>query len=364
MEISFFASPTDIKNLFTEIEAKTPLHYFWGFGGPLADVIGPFNSCDEIDCFGYALDHIYRLDFNVAKEPFQIAQNMRGYYNQSCALSLTLYGRTGTAYMETAFLSAAISCPINAPQNSECRKLFLRIKRKMTKSWHKINGMFFGDEVYEKRMNLIFLNREGYVNNPFYFDDGDNICETPSDRLSDKGGRCFIEAPFTLKVTDSINGFYSSERDIIELFRAIEEQFSLRYKYRKEKSEYSKEFFTSFAVLREDVKKQNLVCAYELQYRNSVEIQMGSHCGNVVVPWSIGFERSCPRYGGTLFRFIIELITKSFKPVHIKHYGTYYLSPEIWESKEHLIFDNGDPRFRWENGEFVNVWRAEWEAMK
>lgn len=364
MELSFFASPSDIKGLFTEIEAKTPLHYFWGFGGPLADVVGPFDSCDEIDGFGYALDYTYRLDFNVVSEPFQIVQNMRGYYNQSCTLSLMLCGRTGATITDKNFPSAVISCPINAPQNSECRKLFYRIKRKINKNWHKINGMFFGDEVYSKRKDLIFLNREGYVDTPFYFDDGDKICETSSNPLSDKGERCFIDTPFTLKITDLINGFYSSERDIIELFQAVEKHFSLRYRYRKEGPEYSKEFFTSFSVLQRDVQQQNLVCAYELQYRNSVEIQMGSYHDNVVVPWSIGYERFCPRYGGTLLRFIIELLTKSFKPIHIKHYGTYYLSPEIWNCKEHLIFDNGDPRFRWKNGEFVNVWRAEWEAMK
>ena len=85
---------------------------------------------------------------------------------------------------------------------------------------------------------------------------------------------------------------------------------------------------------------------------------------DVVVPGRITYMSGCPRYGGTLLRKLTELFEGSFNRVILKHYGTYYLGPDIWNAKERLIFDNGDPRFRWEDGTFKNVWRAEWEAMR
>ena len=62
MKLEFFASPADIKALFHELEEKIELCYIWGFSVPCPDVLNVFSSCDEIDCFGYALDSVYWID--------------------------------------------------------------------------------------------------------------------------------------------------------------------------------------------------------------------------------------------------------------------------------------------------------------
>ena len=100
---------------------------------------------------------------------------------------------------------------------------------------------------------------------------------------------------------------------------------------------------------------------------NTIDVTLGGFrvdMKNVVVPGMITYMGGCPKYGGTLLRKLNKLLEMSFNSVSVKHYGTYYLGPDIWAVKEHLIFDNGDPRFRWNEGTFKNVWRAEWEAMK
>lgn len=62
MKLEFFASPADIKALFHELEEKIEMCYIWGFSVPCPDVLTVFSSCDEIDCFGYALDPAYWID--------------------------------------------------------------------------------------------------------------------------------------------------------------------------------------------------------------------------------------------------------------------------------------------------------------
>lgn len=84
---------------------------------------------------------------------------------------------------------------------------------------------------------------------------------------------------------------------------------------------------------------------------------------DVVVPGSITYLRACPIYGGTLLRTANRLFQEFFHPTVIKHYDTYYMGPDIWQRKEQLIFDNDDPRFRFVDGEYVHVWRKDWDAF-
>ena len=71
----FFASATDIKALFQEIEQMLGICYTWGFGVPCLDVLNIFDSCNEIDCFGYALDSTYWIDIHFRDTTFNLIQN-------------------------------------------------------------------------------------------------------------------------------------------------------------------------------------------------------------------------------------------------------------------------------------------------
>ena len=64
VKLYFFATPTDIKFLFQSIEQKIDICYIWGFSVPCPDALNVFNSCDEIDCFGYAIDSEYWIDIH------------------------------------------------------------------------------------------------------------------------------------------------------------------------------------------------------------------------------------------------------------------------------------------------------------
>lgn len=76
----FFASPTDIKALFQEIEQRLDICYVWGFSVPCLDILNIFDSCNEIDCFGYALDSTYWIDIHFRDTTFNLVQNAGGYY--------------------------------------------------------------------------------------------------------------------------------------------------------------------------------------------------------------------------------------------------------------------------------------------
>lgn len=74
----FFASPTDIKALFQEIEQRLDICYVWGFSVPCLDILNIFDSCNEIDCFGYALDSTYWIDIHFRDTTFNLVQNAGG----------------------------------------------------------------------------------------------------------------------------------------------------------------------------------------------------------------------------------------------------------------------------------------------
>ncbi len=80
MKLYFFATPTDIKSLFQKIEQKIDICYIWGFSVPCLDALNVFNSCDEIDCFGYAVDSEYWIDIHFRDTTLNLVQNANGYY--------------------------------------------------------------------------------------------------------------------------------------------------------------------------------------------------------------------------------------------------------------------------------------------
>jgi len=172
--------------------------------------------------------------------------------------------------------------------------------------------------------------------------------------------------PFSCPPPESKLCFYASLCDMQMFFRQLETQASMRYWCDKETARFE-HFHQLFSERFQDDKNQKTFHIIDICTHNTVDVTLGGlriDIENVVVPGMITYIGGCPRYGGTLLRKLNKLFELLFDRTSVKHYEIYYLGPDIWNAKEHLIFDNGDPRFRWSDGRFTNVWRSEWEVMK
>ena len=148
----FFASPTDIKALFQEIEQRLDICYVWGFSVPCLDILNIFDSCNEIDCFGYALDSTYWIDIHFRDTTFNLVQNAGGYYFSNERVQLHICNTATKTVPDRALIMNELYCPPRAEKQN--RNLFLTIKRTMRKRWQSIDGILYGPEVFQEREHL------------------------------------------------------------------------------------------------------------------------------------------------------------------------------------------------------------------
>lgn len=352
----FFASPTDIRTLFQEIEQKLNICYIWGFSVPCIDVLNIFNSCNEIDCFGYALDSTYWIDIHFRDTTLNFVQNDRGYYIPNERVQLHICNTATKALPDRALIMSELYCPPGAEKRN--KNLFLTIKRAMQKKWQRIDGILYGSEVYQEREHLVFLG-----DTIFSFSGAEQhitSLETWCASLAPE----IRNTPFFCPPPVPEIHFYASSCDMLALFRQLETQTSMRYWCGKESVRFER-FDQLFSERFQDDRTPKAFHAIDMYTHNTIDVTLGglrTDIKDVVVPGIITYMSGCPKYGGTLLRKLNKLFESLFGKTSIKHYGTYYIGPEIFENRDHIIFDNGDPRFRCVNNEFVNVWRNEWEA--
>lgn len=354
----FFASPTDIKALFQEIEQRLDICYIWGASVPCLDVLNIFDSCNEIDCFGYALDPTYWIDIHFRDTTFNLVQNSGGYYFSNERVQLHICNTATKSVPDRALIMNELYCPPGAEKRN--RNLFLTIKRAMQKKWQKIDGILYGTEVFQEREHLVFLGDTAFTFS------GQRQYATALEPWYSALDPEIKNTPFYVLPPEPEIHFYAASCDMLTFFQELEAQTSMRYWYGKESVRFE-HFHQLFFERLQDDESPKTFHAIDMYTHNTVDIILGGLRADIkdaVVPGMITYMAGCPRYGGTLLRKLNKLFEASFSKISIKHYGTYYLGPDIWNLKERLIFDNGDPRFRWNNGEFINVWRAEWEAMK
>lgn len=358
VKLYFFATPADIKSLFQDIEQKIDICYIWGFSVPCLDVLNIFSSCDEIDCFGYAIDSVYWIDIHFRDTTLNLVQNVRGYYYSNERVQLHICNTATKALPDRALIMNELYCPQGAEKRN--RNLFLAIKRTMQKKWKKIDGILYSPEVFQEREHLVFLG-----DTPFSFSGQERYpitLETWCNSLAPE----ISNTPFLCPPPKSEIHFYASSSDVLTFFQQLETQASMQYWCGKEDIRFER-FQQLFSERFHDDSLSKTFHAIDMNTHNTIDVTLGGlrvDMKNIVVPGIITYMSGCPKYGGTLLRKINRLFEASFNTISIKHYGIYYLGPDIWGAKEHLIFDNGDPRFRWNDGTFKNVWRAEWEAMK
>lgn len=354
----FFASPMDIKALFHEIEQRLDICYTWGFSVPYPDVLNVFSSCDEIDCFGYALDATYWIDIYFRDTELNCVQNARGYYFSNESVQLHINNTASKTLPDRALVMNELYCPPGAEKQT--KNLFMTVKREMQRKWQKIDGILYGPEVFQERERLVFLGDK-----TFSFS-GEEQYITTLEMWYKSLAPEIKNTPFFCSPPEPKLCFYASLCDIQSFFQQLETQTSMRYWYDKEIVRFER-FYELFSEKFQDDKSQKAFHAIDIYAHNTIDVILGgfrTDIENVVVPGMITYTGGCPRYGGTLLRKLNKLFELLFVKTSIKHYGTYYLGPDIWNTKEHLIFDNGDPRFRWSDGNFTNVWRSEWDAMK
>ena len=358
VKLYFFATPTDIKFLFQSIEQKIDICYIWGFSVPCPDALNVFNSCDEIDCFGYAIDSEYWIDIHFRDTALNLVQNANGYYYSNERVQLHICNTATKALPDRALIMNELYCPPRAKERN--KELFLIIKKTMQREWKKIDGILYSPEVFREREHLVFLGVE-----PFSFS-GQEKSSTTLETWCNSLPPEIKNLPFLCSPPEPEIHFYASSSDVLIFFQQLETQTSMQYWCGKENFRFER-FRRLFSEKFYNDSLPKTFHAIDMDTHNTIDVTLGGFrvdMKNVVVPGMITYMRGCPKYGGTLLRKLNKLFEMSFNSVSVKHYGTYYLGSDIWGVKEHLIFDNGDPRFRWNEGTFKNVWRAEWEAMK
>lgn len=356
---SFFASPADIKALFQEVEQRLDICYVWGVDvAPRLDMLNVFDSCDEIDCFGYALDSTYWIDIHCREIPLDLVQNARGYYFSNERVQLHICNSTTSSRSDRVVAMNELYCPPGAKDYN--RKLFLSIKKAMQKRWQKIDGILYGPEVFRERERLVFLG-----DTTFSFSGEERyatIWETWLDSLAPE----IKNTPFLCPPPELKMCFYASARDMLAFFQQLERQHtSLRYWCGTEDARVE-HIHQLFSERFQDDKTPKSFYALDLYTHNALDVTLGglrTDIKGVVVPGKITYMPACPRYGGTLLRKVEQLFEELFHTTVIKNYGTYYMGPDIWELREQLIFDNGDPRFRFVDGDYINVWRRDWDTF-
>lgn len=354
---SFFASPADIKTFFLEMEQDLDLCYVWGFHVPCLDVLNVFDSCDEIDCFGYALDATYWIDIHFRDTTLELVQNAHGYSYSNERVQLHICNTAAKALPDRALVMDELYCPPGAEKQN--KNLFLALKRAMQKKWPKIDGILYGPEVFREREHLVFLG-----DTDFSFS-GQERYTTSFETWYDSLAPEIRDTPFFCPPPEPKISFYASSHDMLAFFQQLEAQTSMRYWCGKESTRFE-HFHQLFSDRSRDVMISTTFHAVDMRTHNTIDVTLGglrTDRKDVVVPGMITYMADCPRYGGTLLRKLNKLFEVLFHKTMIGHIGTYYLGPDIWNDKERLIFDNGDPRFRWSDGRFTNVWRTEWEAM-
>lgn len=354
----FYASPADMKTLFQEIEQKLNICYTWGFSVPCIDALNVFNSCDQIDCFGYALDSTYWLDIHFRDMKLNLVQNDHGYYFSNERIQLHICNTATKALPDRALVMNELYCPPGAEKQN--KNLFLAIKRAMGKKWEKVNGILYGPDVFRERERLLFLG------DTIFSFSGREQYTTSLDTWYDSLTPEIKTIPFLCPPPKSEMNFYATTHDMLAYFQQLESQVSMRYWCGKESIRYEHFHQLFFERLRDD-KSTKTIHAIDMCTRNIVDVTLSglrTNIKDVVVPGMVTYMGGCPKYGGTLHRKLNRLFEMLFKTVSIKHYGIYYLGPEIYQKRDHIIFDNGDPRFKCVNNEFVNVWRNEWDQIQ
>jgi len=357
MKLRFFASPTDIRGLFLEIEQSLEICYVWGLGAPCLDVLNVFNSCNEIDCFGYALDPTYWMDIYFRDTKLNFVQNAGGYYISNASVQLHICNTATKTLTDRALKMNELYCPPGAEKRNQ--NLFLAIKRIMLKNWPRIDGILYGPEVFQKREHLVFLG-----DTTFSFS-GEEQYTTSLEMWREPLIPKISNTPFLCSPPELQIHFYASSCDMLDFFRQLELHTSMRYWCGKECFRFE-HFNQLFSERFQDDPFQKAFHAVDMYTHNTIDVTLGglrADIKNVVAPGFITYMSGCPKYGGTLFRRLNKLFEEMFSKTTIKPYKTYYIGPEIFENRSHIIFDNGDPRFRWKDGELVNVWRTEWEKI-
>ena len=222
----FFASPTDIKALFQEIEQRLDICYVWGFSVPCLDILNIFDSCNEIDCFGYALDSTYWIDIHFRDTTFNLIQNDGGYYFPNERVQLHICNTATKTVPDRALIMNELYCPPRAEKQN--RNLFLTIKRTMRKRWKSIYGILYGPEVFQEREHLVFLG-----DTTFSFSGQERYTtalETWCNSLTPE----IMNTPFSCLHPEPEIHFYATSCDMLTIFQQLETQSSNRYSCHKE----------------------------------------------------------------------------------------------------------------------------------
>lgn len=224
----------------------------------------------------------------------------------------------------------------------------------------KNDGILYSPEVFQEREHLMFL---GDI--PFSFS-GQERYPTTLEAWCSSLSPEIRDTPFLCPSPEPEIHFYATSCDTLTFFQQLEMQTSMQYWCGKETIRFD-HFQQLLSERFHDGSPLKTFHAIDMGTHNTIDVILGgvrADMKNVVVPGMITYMSGCPKYGGTLLRKLTKLFEVSFNKVSIEHYGTYYLGTDIWAAKENFIFDNGDPRFRWNNGTFKNIWRAEWDSIR
>lgn len=361
MQIFFYCTPYELKELFSEIELTYPIIYEPRFGyAPRMNKIDtllrqPLYSCQAFYQFGKG----YR-----DTPPFYIYTNEEQSRN-NYPPNLLYFSGTPASLIDTKVLCEG--CLFLEPENKEDmpRTLYKYIKRLFVKRFIKSGYCFISPTVYAKRKEYLFIQRDyNFLAPAWCFDNTDQHSPIDIDTWYQANGK--IREQYQ---TSNIEfDFFTTFEDLKQIFFKLSTEYNLKYieAIHQVNGSYQETIFDTIdMVLNAAQNQKRTIYVYDQLYRMLLYLEIddtwkqnGKFSG---VSKALAIQNV---FGDKLYNDFVANVKECFQKIDETHYGPLYISPILYKHRGNMIFSFNDPYFRIdENDKAVHVWRKEWEEL-
>ena len=364
MEMFFYCTPHELKELFFEIEQRYSLIY-QPFFGAIPSIAGidiplrkPLNSFQEFHDFGKAYSGtpcfwIYTPDDTSIESNTPVSLRFSGppvYFEDNhvlCEGSLLL-----------------------SPENKDVlpRTLYKNIKHFFVQHFVKSGYCYIAPDVYSNRNEYLFVQRDhNYLSPAWCFDDSNKHVPIDMDAWYLRKGKnkeCYQMPRQKIK-------FFTSISDLVNILSELESKHKIKYVetvHRGRTLQTQNIFYSAKALEDMDVQFMGVrqIWVYAEVSRMFICLSLDSFYDSkkkiINISSAIGVNNP---FGDQLYIDFELAIKQNFCALDEKHYGPFYLSPSIYSNRQNMVLNLNDPRFRITNNDkIVPVWRKEWEQIQ
>lgn len=364
MEIFFYCTPHELKELFFEIEQRYSLIYqpFLGYTPRIAEIDiplrKPLNSFREFYDFGKAYSGtprfwIYTPDDTSIESDTPISLMFSG---PPAVLGDNHVLCEGSLFLE--------------PENKEIlpRALYKNIKHFFVQHFVKSGYCYIAPDVYSNRNEYLFIQRDhNFLSPAWCFDDSNKHVPIDIDAWYLRKGEnkeCYQVSKLKIE-------FFTSVSDLVKILSELESKYKIKYveTIHRGRTIHTQNIFYSAKVLEDtDVQFMGVrqIWVYAEDRRMFICLSLDNFYDSkkkiINISSAIGANNL---FGDQLYVDFELAIKRNFYALDEKHYGPFYLSPSIYSNRQNMVLNLNDPRFRISNHDkIIPVWRKEWEQIQ